>query len=130
MITMPLSIKSRERRLLLIQDQLDHQWYVQFMSPPRIVRKVTLTNVVWCRDRCPSQGGPGCQGWRSTLCAFRHEGQSNFLHIPYNRDRGKGANLAQMESVVSSPVSGKVKRVLVVENDSIAQGDLVCEITH
>ena len=36
----------------------------------------------------------------------------------------------QMESVVSSPVSGKVKRVLVVENDSIAQGDLVVEVTH
>ncbi|EIW66026.1 pyruvate carboxylase [Tremella mesenterica] len=36
----------------------------------------------------------------------------------------------KMESVVSSPVSGKVKRVLVVENDSIAQGDLVVEITH
>ncbi len=36
----------------------------------------------------------------------------------------------QMESVVSSPVSGKVKRVLVKESDSIAQGDLVVEITH
>jgi len=36
----------------------------------------------------------------------------------------------KMESVVSSPVSGKVKRVLVKENDSIAQGDLVVEITH
>lgn len=36
----------------------------------------------------------------------------------------------QMESVVSSPVSGKVKRVLVAENDSIAQGDLVVEVTH
>lgn len=36
----------------------------------------------------------------------------------------------QMESVVSSPVSGKVKRVLVVENDSINQGDLVVEISH
>ncbi|GFZ47280.1 pyruvate carboxylase [Saitozyma sp. JCM 24511] len=36
----------------------------------------------------------------------------------------------KMESVVSSPVSGKVKRVLVNENDSIAQGDLVVEITH
>jgi pyruvate carboxylase len=38
--------------------------------------------------------------------------------------------MIQMESVVSSPVSGKVKRVLVVENDSIAQGDLVVEVTH
>ena len=36
----------------------------------------------------------------------------------------------QMESVVSSPVSGKVKRVLVVESDSITQGDLVVDITH
>lgn len=36
----------------------------------------------------------------------------------------------QMESVVSSPVSGKVKRVLVVTNDSIAQGDLVVELSH
>nr|WRH23597.1 pyruvate carboxylase [Naematelia aurantialba] len=36
----------------------------------------------------------------------------------------------KMESVVSSPVSGKVKRVLVRENDSIGQGDLVVEITH
>ncbi|KAK8844019.1 pyruvate carboxylase [Kwoniella newhampshirensis] len=36
----------------------------------------------------------------------------------------------KMESVVSSPVSGKVKRVLVSQNDSIAQGDLVVEITH
>jgi pyruvate carboxylase len=35
-----------------------------------------------------------------------------------------------MESVVSSPVSGKVKRVLVKESDSIAQGDLTVEITH
>lgn len=38
--------------------------------------------------------------------------------------------MMQMESVVSSPVSGKVKRVLVVENDSINQGDLVVEISH
>lgn len=38
--------------------------------------------------------------------------------------------IVQMESVVSSPVSGKVKRVLVKENDSIAQGDLTVEITH
>ena len=38
--------------------------------------------------------------------------------------------LGQMESVVSSPVSGKVKRVLVKENDSIGQGDLTMEITH
>jgi pyruvate carboxylase len=38
--------------------------------------------------------------------------------------------MMQMESVVSSPVSGKVKRVLVKENDSIAQGDLTVEITH
>lgn len=36
----------------------------------------------------------------------------------------------KMESVVSSPVSGNVKRVLVKENDSIAQGDLVVEVTH
>ncbi|KAJ9109170.1 hypothetical protein QFC21_000499 [Naganishia friedmannii] len=36
----------------------------------------------------------------------------------------------KMESVVSSPVSGKVKRVLVKETDSIAQGDLVVEIGH
>jgi pyruvate carboxylase len=35
-----------------------------------------------------------------------------------------------MESVVSSPVSGKIKRVLVHESDSIGQGDLVVEITH
>jgi pyruvate carboxylase len=35
-----------------------------------------------------------------------------------------------MESVVSSPVSGKVKRVLVSVNDSIAQNDLTFEITH
>jgi pyruvate carboxylase len=35
-----------------------------------------------------------------------------------------------MESVVSSPVSGKVKRVLVKQTDSIAQGDLVVEIGH
>lgn len=36
----------------------------------------------------------------------------------------------KMESVVSAPVSGKVARVLVVENDSLAQGDLVVEIVH
>ncbi|KAI5481431.1 pyruvate carboxylase [Pseudohyphozyma bogoriensis] len=35
----------------------------------------------------------------------------------------------KMESVVSAPVSGKVKRVTVAEGDR-QQGDLVCEITH
>lgn len=36
----------------------------------------------------------------------------------------------KLESVVSSPVSGKVSRVLVSENDSLNQGDLMVEITH
>lgn len=35
-----------------------------------------------------------------------------------------------MESVVSAPVSGKVARVLVAENDSLGSGDLMVEITH
>jgi pyruvate carboxylase len=35
-----------------------------------------------------------------------------------------------MESVVSSPVSGHVKRVTVEQSDSIGQGDLVVEIKH
>lgn len=34
----------------------------------------------------------------------------------------------KMESVVSSPASGHVKRVGVSENDSISQGDLIAEI--
>ncbi|KAL8283201.1 hypothetical protein RQP46_005979 [Phenoliferia psychrophenolica] len=36
----------------------------------------------------------------------------------------------KMEQQVSSPVSGKVVRVLVVASDSIAQGDLVVEVKH
>ncbi|GAA6058691.1 hypothetical protein JCM10212_003379 [Sporobolomyces blumeae] len=36
----------------------------------------------------------------------------------------------KMESNVSAPVSGKVKRVCVAQGDSIGQGDLVVEITH
>lgn len=34
----------------------------------------------------------------------------------------------KMETVVSSPVSGKVKELLVVQNDSLTSGDLVCRI--
>jgi pyruvate carboxylase len=36
----------------------------------------------------------------------------------------------KMESAVSAPVSGHIKRVLVQENDSLNQGDLVAEIVH
>jgi len=36
----------------------------------------------------------------------------------------------KMETVVSAPVGGKVKRILVTQNDSVSQGDLLCEITH
>jgi pyruvate carboxylase len=36
----------------------------------------------------------------------------------------------KMESMVSAPVSGKVKRVLVAAGDSISQNDLVVEIGH
>jgi pyruvate carboxylase len=35
-----------------------------------------------------------------------------------------------MESVVSAPVSGHVKRVVVHEGDSLNQGDLIVEIVH
>jgi len=57
------------------------------------------------------------------VCLVSHEGES----AP--RPEASTADV-QMESVVSSPVSGKVKRVLVVESDSISQGDLVVDITH
>ena len=36
----------------------------------------------------------------------------------------------KMESAVTAPVSGHVKRVVVHEGDSINQGDLVVEIVH
>jgi pyruvate carboxylase len=36
----------------------------------------------------------------------------------------------KMESVVSSPVSGRVARILVNPSDSIGQGDLIVEIKH
>ena len=32
-----------------------------------------------------------------------------------------------METIVSAPVDGKVKRVAVAQNDAVAQGDLLCE---
>lgn len=35
-----------------------------------------------------------------------------------------------MESAVSAPVSGHVKRVVVHEGDSLNQGDLIAEIVH
>ena len=34
----------------------------------------------------------------------------------------------KMETVVSAPTEGKIKRVTIAENDSLAQGDLMCEI--
>jgi pyruvate carboxylase len=36
----------------------------------------------------------------------------------------------KMDTVVSAPVSGKVERILVKNNDSVSQGDLLCEIKH
>jgi pyruvate carboxylase len=36
----------------------------------------------------------------------------------------------KMDTVVSAPVSGKVQRILVAANDSVSQGDLLCEIKH
>ncbi|GAA5980196.1 hypothetical protein JCM11641_005502, partial [Rhodosporidiobolus odoratus] len=36
----------------------------------------------------------------------------------------------KMESNVSAPVSGRCKRILVKQGDSIGQGDLVVEIGH
>ncbi len=36
----------------------------------------------------------------------------------------------KMETVVSAPVGGHVKKVLVEQNDSVSQGDLLCEIEH
>lgn len=36
----------------------------------------------------------------------------------------------QMESAVSAPVSGHVKRVLVKEGDSLNQGDLLIELSN
>ena len=35
-----------------------------------------------------------------------------------------------MESAVSAPVAGHIKRVVVHEGDSLNQGDLVVEIIH
>jgi len=35
-----------------------------------------------------------------------------------------------METNVSAPVSGKVKRITVQAGDSLSQGDLVVEIVH
>jgi len=35
-----------------------------------------------------------------------------------------------MESAVSAPVSGHIKRVVVHEGDSLNQGDLLVEIVH
>lgn len=37
---------------------------------------------------------------------------------------------SQMETNVSAPVSGKVKRIAVAAGDSLSQGDLVVEIVH
>lgn len=34
-----------------------------------------------------------------------------------------------METVVSAPVGGHVKRVTVGQNDSVSQGDLLCEVS-
>jgi pyruvate carboxylase len=34
----------------------------------------------------------------------------------------------KMETVVSSPVAGKVERVVVAEGDTIAAGDLLCQV--
>ena len=34
----------------------------------------------------------------------------------------------KMETVVSAPIDGKIKRVTVAQNDSVAQGDLLCEV--
>ena len=60
------------------------------------------------------------------MCSLRDEGTVlSYICLTILADL-----FPQMESVVSSPVSGKVKRVLVKENDSIAQGDLTVEITH
>ena len=36
----------------------------------------------------------------------------------------------KMETVVSAPVDGKIKRVAVAANDSLSQGDLMCEIAE
>lgn len=36
----------------------------------------------------------------------------------------------KMEQNVTSPVSGRVTRVLVQQSDSVSQGDLLCEIKH
>lgn len=36
----------------------------------------------------------------------------------------------KMETVVSAPVDGKIKRVAVSANDSLSQGDLMCEIAE
>lgn len=32
----------------------------------------------------------------------------------------------KMESIVTSPVSGKVQKVAATEGDSMSQGDLIC----
>lgn len=36
----------------------------------------------------------------------------------------------KMETIVSAPLSGTIKRVTAAQNDSLAQGDLLCEITE
>lgn len=59
-----------------------------------------------------------------------HEGTFRAIKLLLSKRLNLYYPLPQMESVVSSPVSGKVKRVLVKQTDSIAQGDLVVEIGH
>lgn len=60
----------------------------------------------------------------------RHEGTFRAIRLLLSKRLILYYPFYQMESVVSSPVSGKVKRVLVKQTDSIAQGDLVVEIGH
>jgi pyruvate carboxylase len=94
------------------------------------VMLMTLSSTGWCCDRGPCDRRCSGQGRRPAVCLVCHEGTSNEQDKLLLCKDSSSITPLQMESVVSSPVSGKVKRVLVKQTDSIAQGDLVVEIGH
>ena len=55
---------------------------------------------------------------------------STWHENPFNLLRHTVQSAMKMESAVSAPVSGHIKRVVVNEGDSLNQGDLLVEIVH
>ncbi|WFD30850.1 pyruvate carboxylase [Malassezia sp. CBS 17886] len=95
-------------------------------AEPRIITVTDRSAKVETVTRAKASGAPGSIG--SPLAGVVVEIRAKDGETVQKGDALFVMSAMKMETVVSAPVAGTVRRVSVVENDAVAQADLLCEI--